>query len=191
MSCGLASEQTESLKPEGASRLARLGRNTAPRVAALSVALGVVAVAGNHHAVSAMFGNVGSQNCQSCHAAAYTAWQAGPHVRSLDLLTAEQRDDARCLKCHAVAVDDGFEPVGCESCHGGGEHYVKLAVKRDHELARAAGLRDADESTCASCHTGHSPSLKSFDVKKGMEAIRHWDANKKKAPRDYTPVSTP
>lgn len=123
---------------------------------------------------------VGAESCRSCHAAAYEAWRESPHARAFKSLSAEHRNDARCLQCHAPNVSMGGDAgVSCETCHGAGEHYWPDYVMRDAELARAAGLVTPDARSCMVCHDASSPSLLPFDVDAAMKAIDHWSADRK------------
>jgi hypothetical protein len=46
---------------------------------------------------------------------------------------------------------------------------------RDAELARALGLVDPGEKTCAACHTESTPSLVRFEYGRKLPLIRHWE----------------
>jgi hypothetical protein len=46
---------------------------------------------------------------------------------------------------------------------------------RDPELARALGLVDPGERTCAACHTESTPSLTRFEYARKIPLIRHWE----------------
>jgi formate-dependent nitrite reductase cytochrome c552 subunit len=72
-------------------------------------------------------------------------------------------------------VEDGLAGVSCESCHGPGLLYAARYVMRDPELARALGLVDVGERTCAGCHTDSTPSLVRFEYERKLPLIRHWD----------------
>jgi hypothetical protein len=50
---------------------------------------------------------------------------------------------------------------------------------RDAELARAVGLVDPGEKTCAGCHTDSTPSLVPFEYGRKLPLIRHWDEKSK------------
>lgn len=93
--------------------------------------------------------------------------------------------DATCLVCHTVgfgktggyAVPDpndkkavkaaqSLKGVGCESCHGAGEEYLKLhkeinKSKRKYKLEEmfAAGMTRVEEATCTSCHNTQNPTV--------------------------------
>ena len=140
---------------------------------------------------------VGASTCQACHPRAYEIWQAGPHAHAAQTLTLVQRHEASCTHCHApeLAVTQGKASeaarearsrptgreglgIGCESCHGPGEHYSPAYVMRDPELARAVGLQDPGERSCKACHTAGSPGLTPFDFASKVKLIDHWTAER-------------
>jgi hypothetical protein len=140
-------------------------RTSALLTAALLAALPLLAVAAGD--------KVGPETCKACHPAAYAKWRTGPHARARDSLPEQSRSDKRCLSCHAPDLADGIPGVSCETCHGPGRVYSASYVMRDPELARAVGLADAGERTCAACHTDSTPSLARFDYRKKLPLIEH------------------
>ncbi len=116
---------------------------------------------------------VGAEACKSCHPLAYEAWRSGPHARGLESLPEARRNDAGCRSCHAPDVERGLAGVSCETCHGPGRVYSRPYVMRDPELARAVGLVDPGEKTCATCHTDTTPSLVRFEYGKKLPLIEH------------------
>lgn len=116
---------------------------------------------------------VGAETCKSCHPLAYEAWRYGPHARGVEALPEARRKDARCTSCHAPDVDKGLAGVSCETCHGPGRLYSPSYVMRDPELARAVGLVDPGERTCAVCHTESTPSLTRFEYAKKLPLVAH------------------
>jgi hypothetical protein len=118
---------------------------------------------------------VGAETCKACHAAAYDAWRASPHARARETLPERSRNDKRCLSCHAPDVEDGLAGVSCEACHGAGRLYAARYVMRDAELARAVGLVEVGERTCAGCHTESTPSLVRFEYGRKLPLIKHWE----------------
>jgi hypothetical protein len=126
-------------------------------------------------AVSYSGDKVGAETCKACHPAAYEAWRASPHARARESLPERDRNDRRCLTCHAPDLADGLAGVSCEACHGPGRLYSARHVMRDPELARALGLVDPGERTCAACHTESTPSLVRFDYGRKLPLIRHWE----------------
>ena len=119
--------------------------------------------------------HVGPETCKACHPAAYEAWCASPHARARETLPERSRGDHRCLSCHAPDLEDGIAGVSCEACHGPGRVYSAPYVMRDPELARAVGLADPGERTCAGCHTDSTPSLVKFEYARKLPLIKHWE----------------
>jgi len=116
---------------------------------------------------------VGAETCKSCHPLAYEAWRYGPHARGLESLPEARRKDAQCTSCHAPDAGKGLAGVSCETCHGAGRLYSQPYVMRDPELARAVGLLDPGERTCATCHNESTPSLGRFEYAKKLALIEH------------------
>ena len=116
---------------------------------------------------------IGAETCKACHPLAYEAWRYGPHARAIDSLPEARRKDARCTTCHAPDLEKGLSGVSCETCHGAGRVYAQAYVMRDPELARAVGLVDPGERTCAACHTESTPSLDRFEYAKKLSLILH------------------
>ncbi len=116
----------------------------------------------------------GNQVCASCHAEAYSHWQATAHAHALDTLEADPEGaGAECRSCHVTGLGErgGFTDresspqlasVGCETCHGPG---------RAHSAAPAAGYGRVTVSSCAGCHTReHSPK---FDYYTYLGKVTH------------------
>lgn len=141
-------------------------RHLSSRVLVLAVLVPAMSHAGD---------NVGPETCRACHPAAYAAWLASPHARARESLPERSRGEPRCLSCHAPGADDGLPGVSCETCHGPGRVYAAPYVMRDAELARAVGLVDPGEKSCASCHTDSTPSLVRFEYERKLLLIRHRD----------------
>ena len=116
---------------------------------------------------------VGPETCRACHPTAYEAWLASPHARAREALPERSRNEPRCLSCHAPDAQDGIAGVSCEACHGAGRTYAAPYVMRDPELARAVGLQDPGQKTCAACHTESTPSLVRFEYGRKLLLIRH------------------
>jgi len=134
-------------------------------LALLAAALPAMAAAGDL---------VGPETCKACHPAAYEAWKEGPHARAQESLPARSRKDPRGTSCHSPDAEKGVAGVSCETCHGPGGSYAAAYVMRDRELARAVGLADPGERTCAACHTESTPSLTRFDYAAKLQLVRHW-----------------
>jgi Cytochrome c554 and c-prime len=142
----------------------------------------LLAVAALLPCVSHAGDHVGPETCKACHPAAYEAWLASPHARARETLPERSRNEPRCLSCHAPDAEEGLAGVSCETCHGPGRLYSAPYVMRDPELARAVGLADPGEKTCASCHTESTPSLVRFEYDRKLPLIRHWEEKRPAAP---------
>jgi len=126
---------------------------------------------------------VGSEECGKCHNTRergfqLDVWRRSPHAKAWATLAsprakeiaqekkiADAQQDAGCLGCHSVGAraDEG---VGCEACHGGGKNY--MAVMKDKEAARAAGLRMPEKKGCAHCHQSEK-----FKADEAWKVIAH------------------
>lgn len=71
---------------------------------------------------------VGSDKCELCHKVQFASWAESAHALRTP-------------------------PLDCESCHGPGSEYKSLAVMKNPEKARSAGLVIPDGWFCAKCHT--------------------------------------
>ena len=71
---------------------------------------------------------VGSDKCKLCHKVQFASWTESAHAKRTP-------------------------PLDCENCHGAGSEYKGLAVMKDPEKARSAGLVIPDRAFCAKCHT--------------------------------------
>lgn len=145
---------------------------------------------------------VGVSKCGMCHKAEargnqLAQWEQTAHSRAYDSLAGDAAKEAakkagvegdpqkspKCLKCHVTAfgVDEKLlgpkhkieEGVGCESCHGPGEDYMKMSVMKDREKAIAAGLLIPTEETCVRCHNEESPTFKKFVFKEMYAKVAH------------------
>jgi hypothetical protein len=123
-------------------------------------------------------------------------WIASRHSRAFHTLSSDQarglarsreeyRDitdpsvEPRCLMCHVTAAQnplaifaegyDREQGVGCESCHGAGEAYVRPGVMGDRGAYLANGGRIPTEQTCRKCHRDAA-----FRFVDRLERIRHW-----------------
>ena len=71
---------------------------------------------------------IGADKCKPCHKVQYDSWAASAHATTTP-------------------------PLDCESCHGPGSEYKSLAVMKDPEKARAAGLVMPEKAFCTGkCH---------------------------------------
>jgi hypothetical protein len=127
---------------------------------------------------------IGPEGCKACHPAAYEAWRDSAHATAQASLPERSRGDARCNACHAPPQARGAAQAGtlpgvtCESCHGNGQFYARRYVMRDAELARALGLLDVGEKTCARCHDESAPSLSRFDYGRKLPLVEHGAADR-------------
>jgi len=85
---------------------------------------GAVAVAATKPGLSLL----GSDSCEMCHDVQFASWSKSAHATRTP-------------------------PLDCESCHGAGSEYSKMAVMKDPAKARAAGLVIPEGSFCSNCHT--------------------------------------
>ena len=133
---------------------------------------------------------VGSEACQSCHAAEYAAWAESPHAHSIDALQAKgQANNADCLRCHttgyarAGGFPEGGDPaahadraqVGCESCHGPGGNHVAEGARG---IGTITSLGDKCDSCvilqiCGGCHDSVNDPDFEFSVQEHIERQRH------------------
>jgi len=70
---------------------------------------------------------VGAEKCRVCHKLQYNSWSETAHAKRVP-------------------------PLDCESCHGPGSEYKSLAVMKDPEKAKEAGLVMPTSTFCATCH---------------------------------------
>ncbi len=133
---------------------------------------------------------VGSDACQSCHAAEFETWAASPHGHAVETLEKQGKaDQADCLTCHttaygkpggfavqaAVADQPDLARVGCESCHGPGGDHVGSDAPR---VGTILSLGDKCDScvilkVCGSCHDDVNDPGFEFAVEERIEAQRH------------------
>lgn len=70
---------------------------------------------------------IGAAKCGMCHKLQYASWSETAHAKRKP-------------------------PLACESCHGAGSEYKSLAVMKDAEKAKAAGLVLPTATFCVTCH---------------------------------------
>lgn len=188
--CGTCHNPTHSLGFEYASFHPRISHT---RIATLSVPdrQALIAARGQPRDVLASSAEyVGSDACQSCHAAEFATWQASPHAAAMTSLEQKQKaGDGDCQLCHTTAYDrpGGFPKegtpadhpdlarVGCESCHGpGGDHVAEDSRK----LGSIVSLGDKCDSCvilqiCGSCHDHANDPDFEFSVQEHIDRQRH------------------
>lgn len=144
---------------------------------------------------------VGADKCKMCHNSAkkgaqYTKWKEAKHSKAYETLATDKAKEAasakgiddpqnapECLRCHVTGygapeemltdkykIEDG---VGCESCHGPGADYYKMATMKDREKSIEAGLVIPDAETCTRCHNEDSPFFQGFDFETFYAKIAH------------------
>jgi peroxiredoxin len=133
---------------------------------------------------------VGSDACQSCHAAEFETWSGQPHAGAVKSLEAQGKaNQGTCLSCHTTGYGrpggfpTGGDPgghadlarVGCESCHGPGEQHVAEGAKK---VGSIVSLGDKCDSCvilqiCGSCHDDANDPGFEFEVLDKIEAQRH------------------
>ena len=172
---------------------------------AICVLSAVTAVAANAQDAPA-HKYVGVLKCKTCHnseakGAQYTKWTKMKHASAFtDLASdsakavakakgiADPQKDAACLKCHVTGYGEpaanfaetykAEDGVTCESCHGAGSDYMKMAVMK---AVRAGTTKGADvglvskpnADTCKKCHNADSPTMKAFDFSADSTKIAH------------------
>jgi hypothetical protein len=70
---------------------------------------------------------IGAEKCKICHKVQFASWVGTAHARRTP-------------------------PLDCESCHGPGSEYKSLAIMKDPEKAKAAGMVIPTATFCATCH---------------------------------------
>ena len=142
---------------------------------------------------------VGGQSCTDCHETAHGVWRRSGHARawqSLKETSVPPRNfDPECIACHVVGwnatellpYQGGFLSeketprlinVGCESCHGPGEHHSRAEVGANKALQERLRLAirlpvegGAARRHCLTCHDGdNSPN---FDFDTYWKKIEH------------------
>lgn len=118
---------------------------------------------------------MGTEYCASCHQAEYQSWLTSDHAKAFLVLPKEAQTDRACLSCHATGVlgpKEGFlKGVQCESCHGPGQYYASLHVKKDAVLSKLLFMEKPNEASCKQCHSDVANSWSFTDA---MKKIDHW-----------------
>jgi len=127
---------------------------------------------------------LGAGKCKTCHNSAkkgaqFTKWAESKHANAYLVLASPKAIEiakakgltnpqkaAECLECHVTGYNepkDHFAAsfsdsmgVQCESCHGAGSNYSKMATMKDITAKKADGakfgLLTVTKDTCAKCH---------------------------------------
>lgn len=151
------------------------------------------------------FKYVGASTCTgACHKSESQGkqleiWQNSKHSQAFKTLQTPEADKIakdkgfttpaaetpQCLKCHVLGkeinpseLEDTFnkeDGVQCETCHGPGSEYKKLAIMKDREKSKENGLiiHTEKEAFCTNCHNPESPSYKEFKYDEFWEKIKH------------------
>lgn len=116
---------------------------------------------------------VGVKACAACHLEQYMTWKKSKHGLSFEIVPAQYRTNATCLKCHSTGNGDptGFKDEAstpnlagntCESCHGPGSAHAKVAQgfankktlsEAEQKQVKEAIWRMQPENVCARCHS--------------------------------------
>jgi hypothetical protein len=131
----------------------------------------------------------GYNKCKGCHGKEFESWKEGSmNGESFNALMPGERteakieagldpnkdytSEAKCLVCHAtgygkpggfvnVADTPDLAGITCEACHGPGEYYWKVMVKKRRTYALANLVEKAflppDQGICDQCHTPGCP----------------------------------
>jgi hypothetical protein len=141
---------------------------------------------------------IGNIKCKMCHNSPkkgkiWDTWSKTKHAAAFTTLANEEskaigkkmeiedpQKDGKCLKCHVSGygqpTGDKYsmeEGVGCEGCHGPGEHYWSMKVMKDKKQALENGLVEPDEKLCATCHNEESPTYKPMKFKEAYKMVEH------------------
>jgi excinuclease UvrABC ATPase subunit len=122
----------------------------------------------------------------SKHSKAFTTLQTpeADEIAKTKGFTTAAAETPECLKCHTLTKADASnmeetfdvkQGVQCETCHGAGSEYKKMAIMKDKQKAMDAGLIIHTEKAafCTGCHNSDSPTFKEFDYDKMWDQIKH------------------
>jgi hypothetical protein len=152
--------------------------------------LGIKAIPNRRTAENGTY--VGSKACADCHDESQKIWKKSRHAQAWKSLAETAKPartfDPECIACHVVGwspaeflpYEKGFLSeketphlidVGCESCHGPGEHHV--AAEKGADSAQKQKLRKAvrlplegnvARKLCIECHDGDNSPHFDFDT---------------------------
>lgn len=127
-----ARESTSAPHPEATKPVVAAAPEPAVAKAPTAVDIGGLVEVG---ATKSGLTRIGADKCKLCHKVQFTSWARTAHATRTP-------------------------PLDCESCHGPGSEYKSLAIMKDAQKARAAGLVTPVRSFCSKCHTtGWSDNL--------------------------------
>lgn len=122
---------------------------------------------------------MGAEYCGSCHQDQYKSWLQSSHMKATDNLPAEFRSNLACLSCHATGVlepnEAFFKGVQCEACHGPGQHYANIHVKKDPVLSKLLFMQKPNDESCRHCH---SDAANLWSPHQAMKKIDHWSSSR-------------
>lgn len=124
---------------------------------------------------------MGAEYCGSCHQGEYKSWLTSAHAKASEDLPEEHKNNLACLSCHATGVLERNEPffkgVQCEACHGPGQHYASVHVKKDPVLSKLLFMQKPNEESCRHCHSG---AANLWSPHHAMKKIDHWSSSSMK-----------
>lgn len=157
-------------------------------------------------AAPAKFDFVGAKKCATCHqaqntGAQYKQWLGTAHAKAYATLAGDKakaiaadkkldkppQQSPQCLKCHVTAfpVMDKLAPgkitleegVSCESCHGAGSEYWKMATMKaitaGTQDPKSVGLIKPTAEVCQKCHNEESPTFTGFKFTEMVAKVAH------------------
>ncbi len=112
------------------------------------------------------------KKCAMCHKAQVEAWKKWGMAGAWDKLSAEDKKNEACIKCHVTGYGQeggwvsfektpGLVGVQCEACHGPAGNHMKAPMT--DKAARKASMTAPDEASCKACHIKEgNPNFKEF-----------------------------
>lgn len=103
---------------------------------------------------------LGADKCKMCHSKEHATWVKMGHSKAIESLSAEERKNPECVKCHVTGYGKtgGFESmektpkmanVQCEACHGAGSLHMKSTKEEKKNTTNVKGI------DCRECHSPH------------------------------------
>ncbi len=115
---------------------------------------------------------MGAQYCGSCHKAEYAQWAKSGHAQAFLHLPDDKKGEQACLSCHATGAfgssEKVFRGVQCESCHGPGQYYASLHIKKDAVLSKLL-FKQKPEESCLHCHSRDANLWSPHDAMKKID----------------------